>query len=292
MKGSILNYSFEIRKNGQAESTAQTALHILTRLSRLADLYDPDQVKTVLANSTWKNTTKNTRAKVYDNYLKYLGIKWKIAKYTVATEIPFIPTEEEIDTLIAGATNKTATLLIFLKETGVRIGEALTVQWTDIDTQKRTVYIRAEKGGNCRILPLTQELIGKINALPKTKNVIFPTRGHSLNNTLVSLRNRVIDKTGNNRLSRIHFHTFRHWKATMEYHKTKDIIHVKTVLGHKSIESTMVYINIESATWLQSKDEYITKVSHNLEEEIKLIEAGFELHRAINETTTIYKKRK
>jgi len=36
----------------------------------------------------------------------------------------------------------------------------------------------------------------------------------------------------------IHFHTFRHWKATMEYHKTKAILHVMKVLGHKNINNT------------------------------------------------------
>jgi integrase len=36
----------------------------------------------------------------------------------------------------------------------------------------------------------------------------------------------------------IHFHTFRHWKAATEQHKTKDSWHVKIILGHKSITST------------------------------------------------------
>jgi len=39
-------------------------------------------------------------------------------------KIPFIPTETEIDHLIAGCGRKTATLLQLLKETGIRIGEA------------------------------------------------------------------------------------------------------------------------------------------------------------------------
>jgi integrase len=267
-------------------------MNILTRLSHLADLNKPEEIRTVLANANWKNSTKNTRTKIYDNYLKWLNIKWEMPIYKTQSEIPFIPTEEQINTLIAGATNKTATLLIFLKETAVRIGEALNVQWTDIDYERRTVYIRAEKGSNSRLIPLSPELIGKIKTLPNNKNTIFTTREHGLNNTLVELRKRVANKTGDKRLLKIHFHTFRHWKATMEYHKTKDIIHVKTLLGHKAITSTMIYINIESALWLQATDDWTSKVSHNIEEEQKLIEAGFQLVRSINETTAIYKKRK
>jgi len=33
----------------------------------------------------------------------------------------------------------------------------------------------------------------------------------------------------------------------MEYHKTKDILHVKRVLGHKRIENTMVYTHLVRA---------------------------------------------
>jgi len=103
---------------------------------------------------------------------------------------------------------------------------------------------------------------------------------------------RTATKLGNQRILKISPHTFRHWKATILYHETKDIIHVKTILGHKSINSTMIYINIENALFLQETDEWTTIVTHNIDEETKAINTGFQLVRAINETTAIYKKRK
>ena len=39
--------------------------------------------------------------------------------------------------------------------------------------------------------------------------------------------------------------TIRPWKATIEYHKTKDILYVKNLLGHKKIENTEIYITLE-----------------------------------------------
>lgn len=53
----------------------------------------------------------------------------------------------------------------------------------------------------------------------------------------------------NPRWLRIPFTTFRHCKATIEYHKTKDILYVKQLLGHKSFSSTMIYIDIEKAIY-------------------------------------------
>jgi hypothetical protein len=57
----------------------------------------------------------------------------------------------------------------------------------------------------------------------------------------------------------------------MEYHKTKDILHVMQLLGHKSIRNTLVYthlVNFES-------DEWICKVATTKEERRNLIENGF-----------------
>ena len=54
----------------------------------------------------------------------------------------------------------------------------------------------------------------------------------------------------------------------------------------------MVYINMEQALFLNTGDEWISKVAHNIDEETKLIYAGFDLVRATNETTALYRKRK
>ena len=70
----------------------------------------------------------------------------------------------------------------------------------------------------------------------------------------------------------IHFHTLRHWKATMEYAKTKDILHVMNLLGHRNIESTLVYTHLISS----EGDEYYSAVAKTVDEARKLIEQGFE----------------
>ena len=77
----------------------------------------------------------------------------------------------------------------------------------------------------------------------------------------------------------------------MEYHKTKDIMHVKYVLGHKDIESTIIYINLEQAIFTDQNQEWTCKVSHNINESTQLIEAGFE-YVTEQEGLKLYRKRK
>jgi integrase len=281
-----------MKKDGKADATIQTAISRLKHLAKLCNVNEPEQVKTVLATLKWKNNSKHNVTQIYNGYVKHIGKTWTQPKYAKQSELPFIPTETEIDTLISASGKKTSALLQLLKETGARIGEIEKLQWTHLDQERKTVYITAEKGSNSRILPASDKLIAMLNSLPKTNERIFQTNRHALRTTFESLRNRTATKLNNPRLKNIHFHTFRHFKGTMEYHKTKDIIHVKTVLGHKRIESTMIYINIESALWLNQTDEWTSLVTHNIQEETKAINIGFELVRAINETTALYRKRK
>lgn len=78
----------------------------------------------------------------------------------------------------------------------------------------------------------------------------------------------------------------------MEYHKTRDILHVKQLLGHKSIKNTMVYINIERAIYGEhGDDDFTTKVATTVEEDRELIEAGFE-YVTERDGVKIYRKRK
>jgi hypothetical protein len=63
----------------------------------------------------------------------------------------------------------------------------------------------------------------------------------------------------------------------MEYHKTKDVFHVKELLGHRSLDSTLIYINIERAVFgSEGNDEFHVKVAKAPEEIKTLLEAGFE----------------
>jgi len=58
----------------------------------------------------------------------------------------------------------------------------------------------------------------------------------------------------------------------MEYHKTKDILHVMRILGHKNIKNTLVYTQLMDF----QDDDYVSRVAKTIEEACQLVEAGFE----------------
>src|SRR4030042_1518534 len=131
--------------------------------------------------------------------------------------------------------------------------------------------------------------IAMINNLPRTTDFIFNSTPQNMRNNFDKQRRRLIQTLQNPKLREIHLHTFRHWKATMEYHKTKNIKFVQYILGHKKLENTDIYthlINFES-------DEWHVAHARNLEEENRLIEAAFEYVRySQKDEVAIYRKRK
>ncbi|UCH69631.1 MAG: tyrosine-type recombinase/integrase, partial [Candidatus Bathyarchaeota archaeon] len=75
-------------------------------------------------------------------------------RYRRVEKLPWVPTESEVDQLIAGCSHRIATFLQLLKETGMRPGEAWFLKWIDLDFTNNSVRITPEKSSNPRILKL------------------------------------------------------------------------------------------------------------------------------------------
>ena len=118
-----------------------------------------------------------------------------------------------------------------------------------------------------------------LSNLPKTWRLVFRNPDIDEINTLNSMRRsfqrqrkRAAIKLQNPRLEQISFRTLRHYKATMEYHRTKDILHVMRLLGHRNIKNTLRYTQLIDF----GSDEYVCKAAKTLKEAQELVESGFE----------------
>lgn len=278
-----------MKKEGYAESTIITRYKLIEILSkRGANLYDPDTVKTVIANQRWTEGRKANAIKAYNNFLKMIGGTWQPPICRRVEKLPFIPTEKEIDDLIATCTRKLSAFLQLLKETGMRAREAWQLKWTDIDVENQTVRITPEKQSKPRLLRLTSKALEMLNRIPKNNQQIFGAwKLKNMRRTYERQRNKLAEKLCSPRIRQITFHTLRHWKATMEYHKTKDILHVMQLLGYRNIKNTIVYTQL-----IQAKDEdFVCKTAKIVKEAAQLVEAGFEYICDV-EDFKLFRKRK
>jgi integrase len=256
------------------------------------NLQDPEIIKEHLANKEkWSGNSKFFAATVYDGFAKFLGLSWEKPKYKLVRKLPFIPTEQEIDALIACSGKNISALLQLFKETGMRIGEALRLELADIDSERNIIVLNEpEKGSNPRAFKVSSTLIGKLNQLPRPGRKVFKNGiAHSVSSNFRIQRKRIASKLGNPRLERISFHTLRHWKATTEYHKTRDILHVMQMLGHKNIRNTLIYTQLIK---FEEEDEFYSATAKTTEEAKKLVEDGFEYICTTPEDVMLFRKRK
>ena len=290
VNGKILEFLWYLKKQGCTETTIKDYGSKLKYLAKQTNLLEPEAVKEFLAKASMNETSKHNYVACLCGFYAFTSISWSPPIYKKVCKIPFIPTEQELELLIANSSKSLSALLQLLKETGMRVGEALRLKWADIDFERRTVRVTPEKGSMPRILPISEKAIAMFKRIPTKSDKIFPSRNVA-QTIFYRRRKQLAYKLGNPRLLKIGFHTFRHWKATMEYHKTKDIIHVKELLGHRNIQNTLIYVTIDNAIFQNTTEEFHVRTAKTVEEAIKLVEVGFEYVTTI-EDAQIFRKRK
>jgi hypothetical protein len=71
-------------------------------------------------------------------------------------------------------------------------------------------------------------LAGRLLSLPRKSERIFVCKDlDDFRRRYEDMKNALAVKMQNPRLKEVAFRSFRHWKATTEYRKTKHILHVK-----------------------------------------------------------------
>jgi integrase len=138
IKETIFQYTWWMKKEGYAKTTILTRKKLLAvMVKRGANLFDPESVKAIIAEQSWCNKRKINASDAYSCFLRMHNKTWNPPRYKISRTLPFIPTEKEIDQLIAGCHRNITPLLQLLKETGMRIGETSKLLWTDIDYERR-----------------------------------------------------------------------------------------------------------------------------------------------------------
>jgi integrase len=278
----------QLKRDGYSSNTIAHCNYYLKLFERKGiNILHPEKVKAFIADQKWQTNSKATAVATYGIFATHMHLQWTPPRYKYDQKIPFIPTEKEIDDLIAGCGKKTSLLLRLLKETGARVTEALRIKWIDVDLVKGTISINSpEKHSLPRILKISPTLISMLNTLPRESEYVI----NRCRNTVESYqlqRNKLARKLGNPRLRQIRLHTFRHFFATMLYAKTLKILLVQQALGHKSLLNTQIYTHLVNF----DNDEYNVQIAENLEEAKKLLEAGFDYVTDID-GSKLFRKRK
>lgn len=144
-------------------------------------------------------------------------------------------------------------MLKLLLRTGIRVSELINIRKKDIFTDDPCLYIINIKCGKnsmlYRSICIQKKHIKKeFEVLFKTSNkwIFEKNRKKVTPQAVYYLVNKTLTKNNINK-NKSGPHLFRHTFATHLYRKTKDIILVQESLGHRSIQSTQIYIHSDFA---------------------------------------------
>ena len=172
-----------------------------------------------------------------------------------------------------------AIVCIFLN-TGIRLSELVNIDLTDIKLDEMTIKIKG-KGNKERILYLNEATLEIINEYLKVRpnlsrnNTDYKALFISSRNKRISKRavqeiiiqelNLLFDKKENG----YHTHTLRHSLATLLYDENNnDIMVIKKILGHKSLEATQVYTHVSDCKLKYTMENCtISSILENLKKE-------------------------
>ena len=147
-------------------------------------------------------------------------------------------------------------MIMLLLNNGLRVSELINLEFEDYDKDNQTITI-TRKGGLRKTIPISNEVNYAISKyLIYRKNTgctkLFVSNGgnkmstNSIDRTIKKLKNKANIETN------ISAHSLRRTLATDLHKSGYDIKEIKDVLGHKSINTTAIYIKDE--------DENIRKV--------------------------------
>jgi integrase/recombinase XerD len=246
-----------------------------------------------VTNKRCSNAFKECLIEVYDIFMRSIGQHWNKPFYARYDKLPKIPTEEKVNMLISQATPRMALVLSMSRDLGSRPVELAWLTVSDINLQNGIVSITGAKhtiGRNGKLKPNTIEMLKQhINKKHLNANDrLFPTESENISECYRRLRNRLAEKLQDPTFKTIRLYDYRHFKASMEYHKTKDLLYIKQLLGHKDLRTTLRYTQLLENL---GNDEYHCKAAKTINEATQLIENGFEFVTEID-GTKLFKKRK
>lgn len=171
-------------------------------------------------------------------------------------------TPEEAQRLIANCRRYMKPIVIALLHTGMRKGEALRLEWNDVDLTNRTLTVRNSKNNESRTIPINRVLFDTLLALKlkaKFKLVFCHYDGSPFHEIYYGFK-AAAKRAG---IEGVTVHTCRHTFASWLVMKGVDIRVIQVLMGHKTIAMTMRYAHLSQKTLQDAVDKICENTIQN-----------------------------
>jgi len=236
-----------------ARKVAEVCLHF-DRLPSDISENDLNRYLADLARQSQSPCLSNFKFTVYGlrHFYRLQGMKDRIVELPsikVKKKLPVVLNYKECKALFtAPAQLKHKVLLALIYSAGLRVQEASRLRLSDIDSGRMMIHIRQSKYNKDRYVPLSPLVLKGLQRYCNAYHPVGYLFNGSRRGTPLSIPGiqyvvrEAVKKCG--LLKGVSVHTLRHSYATHLLEFGMDIVSIKELLGHESIETTMVYLHV------------------------------------------------
>ncbi|MBX3099004.1 MAG: phage integrase N-terminal SAM-like domain-containing protein [Salinibacterium sp.] len=241
-----------MRTEGKPETTIKLRLSQLRRFARENSTLEPydvtlDALVDWMAGKRWLPATRRAQRSAFRSFYRWAKRTGRAPK-NPASKLPTVrattyvarpASDDALALALAKSDRRDRMALVLAAELGMRCAEVARVHSDDVrrDRDGRASLVIHGKGGRRRVLPITEDLAGRLGGCGL--GYIFPgsTDGH-LSSAYLGKRLSALLPDG------VTMHMLRHRFATRAYAVDRDVFTVQRLLGHASPATTQGYVNV------------------------------------------------
>ena len=167
------------------------------------------------------------------------------------TFLPFVPSQDEVRTFISTLPDiREKAMISLMYSSGLRVGEVCNLKYQDVSRKDMRIYISHSKNRSDRFAILSKNALDILTQywrecgrpmdwlFPKIMKKEGPVDSFYVSRHIHDHEERL------GWPHRLTCHSFRHAFGTHLYENGVDLLTIKTLLGHKSLNSTTIYVHL------------------------------------------------
>ncbi|WP_260986483.1 tyrosine-type recombinase/integrase [Paenibacillus xylanexedens] len=164
-------------------------------------------------------------------------------------KLPKVMSEKEVAQLLKSVTNlKHKTILFLTYSSGLRVGEVVRLQCSDLDIERQTLIVRHGKGQKDRrtlLSNLAWEIVQEYITEYRPNRWLFPGQASDRHLTERSVQ-KVFEEARQRAgiVKKVSIHALRHSFATHLLENGTDLRYIQELLGHTSARTTQRYTHV------------------------------------------------
>lgn len=240
--------------------------------SKLNDI-TPLQIEKYRTKRLEKGVTKSTvnRELALMKKMFNLAIDWNFIEENPVSKIKFfsekdtlkerILSREEEDRLLETSIAHLKSILIVALNTGMRLGEILSLNWGQVDFEKKMIRVEKTKSGEIRYINMNTTLKEELKRIrAEGESTVYTFTNSKTGKPFTTVKTAFKAACRRAGIKGLRFHDLRHTFASRLVESGVDLITVRDLLGHSTVKVTERYTHPNHSIKKEAVEHLVQKI--------------------------------